>query len=868
MRRIRGNRIVLSLALALAILVVGLVPSAGSGGPPVAGKTAADNAAAAATRMQVRVLHVYFHDNAERDRLAQELGAEEAATTDGYLTIIADPDLYANIVARGLRFDIDANETARFNDPHLFGDTFYNGYKTVEEMQTYLDTYVAAYPTLAQKVPIGQSWCATHTCTQPNNYNGYTLYALHITNQAIAGPKPVFWYDAGIHSREIATPEIAMRYIAYLLDGYNNDADAHWLVDYHDIWVMPMFNPDGHHIVEAGGGGSSPYYQRKNANNTNGCTQYPPSSGSQFGTDNNRNFPFLWNCCGGSSSAPCSQTYHGTGGASDPETQAVVNQVRLLIPDQRGPLDTDPAPITTTGVYQNMHSNAALNLYPWGQYTSPAPNGPELANLGQHLKATNAYPSGNNYQTCQPGNCLYIVDGDANDWAYGELGALSFTTELGGSDFLVPLSYVDSTLWPANRGPLIYQAKVARQPYLITHGPDAVSPVTNPMTVTQGTPSALTGTINYAWTGNSFSQNVAAAEYYIDTPPWAGGTAIPLAGTFSSPTVAVSDTIDTSALTPGRHIIFVRGRGATPFQGYATWGPISATWLTVTAPAGSPTPTATDTAVPTATSTAVPTTTNTAVPTVSNTAVPTVANTTVPTASATAAAATVTATTQVTVTPTLAPPTGSPTATPCTIRFSDVTDATAYYYQGVYYLACRNVLSGYADGTFKPFNTTTRGQMTKIVTLGFGLPTATPAPGGTFADVLSDNVFYGVIETAAARGIVSGYTCGGVNPQTGTAEPCDSNRRAYFRPSNSVTRGQLTKIVVSGAGWTLRTPATPTFSDVAVNNVFYPFIETAVCHGVITGYSDGTFRSNANAFRGQIAKIVYLALTNPQACAP
>jgi hypothetical protein len=31
------------------------------------------------------------------------------------------------------------------------------------------------------------------------------------------------------------------------------------MVDYQDIWVIPMFNPDGHHIVESGGGGNSPY---------------------------------------------------------------------------------------------------------------------------------------------------------------------------------------------------------------------------------------------------------------------------------------------------------------------------------------------------------------------------------------------------------------------------------------------------------------------------------------------------------------------------------------------------------------------------------------------------------------------------------
>ena len=222
----------------------------------------------------------------------------------------------------------------------------------------------------------------------------------------------------------------------------------------------------------------------------------------------------------------------------------------------------------------------------------------------------------------------------------------------------------------------------------------------------------------------------------------------------------------------------------------------------------------------------------------------------------------------VTVTATRTPGTVTPTVTPCGIQFSDVTDPTAYYYQGVYYLACQGVLSGYSDGTFKPFNNTTRAQMTKIVTLAFNIPTATPPAGGSFADVDSSSVFYGLIETAAAHGLVSGYTCGGVNPQTGAAEPCTAGNRPYFRPSNFVTRGQLTKIVVLGAGWALQTPERPSFSDVAVSNVFYPFIETAVCRGVVSGYSDNTFRPTANAFRGQIAKIVYLAVTGASTCAP
>ncbi|HMA34506.1 MAG TPA: FG-GAP-like repeat-containing protein [Chloroflexia bacterium] len=213
-----------------------------------------------------------------------------------------------------------------------------------------------------------------------------------------------------------------------------------------------------------------------------------------------------------------------------------------------------------------------------------------------------------------------------------------------------------------------------------------------------------------------------------------------------------------------------------------------------------------------------------------------------------------------------------PTPTPCAISFSDV-HASDYFYTPVLYLACRGVISGYADNTFRPYNQTTRSQQVKIVILGFGVPIVTPPAGGyTFTDVPPGFPFFGVIETAAAHQIVSGYTCGGPN------EPCDSAHRPYFRPYANVTRGQLSKITAVTAGWQLIVPPTATFSDVAPGTAFYTFVETAVCHGIISGYACGGpgepcdsqnrpyFRQFANATRGQIAKIVYGALTSTQDC--
>ena len=45
---------------------------------------------------------------------------------------------------------------------------------------------------------------------------------------------------------------------------------------------------------------------------------------------------------------------------------AIVNKLRTLVPDQRGPGDTDPAPITATGVYQNIHTVVPVNLFTVG----------------------------------------------------------------------------------------------------------------------------------------------------------------------------------------------------------------------------------------------------------------------------------------------------------------------------------------------------------------------------------------------------------------------------------------------------------------------------------------------------------------------
>jgi hypothetical protein len=200
-----------------------------------------------------------------------------------------------------------------------------------------------------------------------------------------------------------------------------------------------------------------------------------------------------------------------------------------------------------------------------------------------------------------------------------------------------------------------------------------------------------------------------------------------------------------------------------------------------------------------------------------------------------------TATATPTSTPTFTP---TPTPTPrCPDELFHDVCPDDYFYTAVVYLSSHGIVSGYADGTFRPYNNTTRGQLCKIMVLAEGWPVECATQH--FSDVPPNNVFYCYIETAYNHGIISGYADG------------------TFRPGNNVTRGQLCKIIVLAEEWPVDTSGGPHFSDVPEGSAFYDYVETAYNHAIISGYADGTFRPGNPATRGQICKIVYNAITSP-----
>ena len=174
------------------------------------------------------------------------------------------------------------------------------------------------------------------------------------------------------------------------------------------------------------------------------------------------------------------------------------------------------------------------------------------------------------------------------------------------------------------------------------------------------------------------------------------------------------------------------------------------------------------------------------------------------------------------------------------MNFSDLPDSN-WAYSYVSYLYCDGVVSGYADGTFRPNAGSSRGQFAKMLVLGMGwYPYEAPNP--TFTDVPPGSTFYTYIESAYLHGAVAGYSDG------------------RFRPNNPVTRAQATKMLVLGKGWPLQSPQTPTFTDVPSSSWAYSYVETAVRHGVAGGFVDGTFRPDQPVSRAQLSKMVVLTM--------
>lgn len=339
-------------------------------------------------------------------------------------------------------------------------------YRSLAAIEVRLNELAAAHPDLLELIDYGDSWEGSRD-----------LLALRLRAPGVEGPRPVFFLFAAVHAREMVTGEIALRWIEYLLAGYGTDADVTWMLQEYEFLVVPIANPDGRVIAEQG------YLQRKNTNYTNGDScAVPPAEiiVNHSGVDLNRNSSFQWGQIDTPAQDPCSQTFPGSGPASEPEVQAFQALAATTFPPPDGPRPAEgsPAADDTNGIFISLHSFGDMVLWPWGHTETAAPNDLALERLARQLAGRAGFIALQSYD-------LYPTSGTNDEWVYAELGRAAFTFEIGPvagicGGFMPPIGCLDANageggaLWERTRNALLYAARVSRAPYRLPAGPQVL----------------------------------------------------------------------------------------------------------------------------------------------------------------------------------------------------------------------------------------------------------------------------------------------------------------------------------------------------------------------------------------------------------
>ncbi len=276
------------------------------------------------------------------------------------------------------------------------------GFLTFQEVVNKLDSMRLEYPDLiTEKKSIGKT------------IEGRDIWMVKISDNADTDEdEPEVFFNSLIHAREPQGMMTLLYYMYFLLENYGKDPIATYLVNNREIYFIPVFNVDGYEynrLTDPNGGGMWRKNRRKNSDGT-------------YGVDLNRNWGYKWGYDNyGSSDDTGDQTYRGTAPFSEPETEAVR---QFCIKHH-----------FLTAL--NIHTYSDLVIFPWGYIPKETPDSLTYREFGKDMTKYNNYTYGISE------DIIYGVNGDADDWMYGEQTEknkiISMTVEIGnGSDGFWP----------------------------------------------------------------------------------------------------------------------------------------------------------------------------------------------------------------------------------------------------------------------------------------------------------------------------------------------------------------------------------------------------------------------------------------------
>ncbi len=321
------------------------------------------------------------------------------------------------------------------------------GYMTYAQIINKLDSMRLEYPGLiSTKFSIG----STHL--------GNQMWTVRVSNSPDAPTgRPEVWFHSLIHAREPMSMTQNIYFIYWLLENYNRDPLATYILRYRELYFTPVFNVDG--------------YLHNQTTNPNGggmwrISRKPCTGGT--GADLNRNYgPYdFWNFGGpggsGSSTICGDNTFRGDLPFDQVETQNAMNFVNSR--NFKGAL--------------SYHTYGNYFIRPWGYSGLPSPDENIFQNFSADMALHNHYTLGRSLETVG-----YTVRGTTDDWYYSDSGhakIIAMTPEVGtGTD----------GFWPAqNRILPLAQSTVLSNTYFALSCGGYVAPVNTQLNKTSYNP--------------------------------------------------------------------------------------------------------------------------------------------------------------------------------------------------------------------------------------------------------------------------------------------------------------------------------------------------------------------------------------------
>lgn len=239
-------------------------------------------------------------------------------------------------------------------------------YRSLAQVQAWMSEKEKAFPAHAQVVRYGSS------------QGGNALLALRIGADVSAGEeKPALMLTAATHGDELITTEVLARLTDRLLTAYGREDRFTRMLSQHDVYVIPVVNPDG--------------YARTNRYDN--------------GVDPNRSYPFP--------ESPLAKPTGSIRGLMDFfKTHQIVGSI-------------------------DFHAYGEMIMYPWA-YTRDSVAADVKARfhaLTGHMAETNRYAYG------PIAEVIYIAPGSSADYYFWQRQSVSLAVEIGGSKVPPPSEF-------------------------------------------------------------------------------------------------------------------------------------------------------------------------------------------------------------------------------------------------------------------------------------------------------------------------------------------------------------------------------------------------------------------------------------------